>query len=341
MGQMNTQKQPWQWAAEKKNTLESFGMYSDQYISFEEQYVQHLEEIGQREAASFVSRDLAMIYDHVDGENSVRAALCRKYIAEYYFQQEDYDSCLDYISEAVPVLLVGQGETDPHTIQALELKFHSLYMLRKYDEALDTNAKVIDAYTKQNGSEDRSVLITQADRAAILMDAERYAEALPVLECLSFNEEFCKEEGEYVLPLLFSCYISLGKTDELHRALDTILSESLLQALSLEQRADLLADILDALYEGHQFEDSRMVGLRLISVLLELSNEKGTEAKKALCHVYMTVALSCFNLDRPQESIKYAEKSIKLAKKFYKYDYQQMSLLQSAYDLVKHPPKKR
>jgi hypothetical protein len=173
------------------------------------------------------------------------------------------------------------------------------------------------------------------------MDAERYEEALPLLDALSSKEKFCKEEGEYILPLLVSCCISLGKPDELHRTLDSVLSEAQLQALSLEKRADLLADMLDALYEGHQFEDSRAVGLRLISVLLELSEEKGTEAKKALCHVYMTVALSCFNLDRLPESVKYAEKSIKLAKKFYKYDYQQMSLLQGAYDLVKHSPKKR
>ncbi len=340
MEQTGTQKQAWQWAAEKKNTLETFGMYSDQYIAFEEQYVQHLEEIGQKEAACFVSRDLAMIYDHIDGENSVRAALCRKYIAEYYFQQEDYDSCLDYISEAEPVLLSRRGETDLHTIQAMELKFHSLYMLRKNEDALVINAKVVDAYTKLNGSEDRSVLITQADRAAILIDAERYEEALPLLNALSSKEEFCKEEGEFILPLLVSCCVALGKPDELHRALDSALNESQLQALSLEKRADFLADILDALYEGHQFADSRAVGLRLISVLLELSEAKGTEAKKALCHVYMTVALSCFNLDRLPESVKFAEKSIKLAKKYYKYDFQQMSLLQGAYDLVKHPPKK-
>ena len=336
-----SQKQAWQWAVEKKHTLEAFGMYSDQYIAFEEQYVQHLEEIGQKEAASFVSRDLALIYDHVDGGNSVRAALCRKYIAEYYFQQEDYDSCLDYISEAVPVLLSKKGETDLYSIQALELKSHSLYMLKKNDEALDINAEIIEAYSILNGPDDLSVLITQSDRAAILMDSERYEEALPILEALSSKEEFCKEEGEFVIPLLFSSYSSLGKPDELHHALESLLNESRLQALPLEKRADLLADTLDALYEGHQFEDARTIGLRLISVLQELSGEKGTEARKALCHVYMTVALSCFNLELQPESVRYAEKSMKLAKKFYRYDYRQMSLLQDAYNLVKHPPKKR
>lgn len=324
------QKPAWKWAAEKKQITEEYGMISEENAAFEERYAQHLRDTDKEEAAAFVSRELAGIYRQLDGEGSLRAALCRKYLADYYYRERDFESCIDYAAEAVPVLAERLGDQDLNTIRAMELETNALFELHRDDEALELSERIVSAYRGRYGLTDGETFLSEQSHAVMLLEAERYEAAVPFLEDLDGREQAAGFSDEYVPYFLFTCYLKLGMHEKqnavMNRQLDLLESSG----ASDREKADRLADLFDALYEDSQFETALGIGMKLIPLLQNL----GSDGKKTLTHVLMSVALLHFNLGNTVQSRKYAEKALKQAKKFYKYHYEQMTDFQKAYDLI-------
>ena len=324
------QKPAWKWAAEKKQITEKYGSVSEENAAFEERYAQHLRDTDKEEAAAFVSRELAGIYTQLDGDRSLRAALCRKYLADYYYRQRDFESCIDYAAEAIPVLADHLSDRDLNTIRAMELETNALFELHRDDEALELSERIVSAYRDVFGPSDGETFLAEQNHALMLLEAERYEKAVPFLEDLDRREQETRFTDEYVPYFLFTCYLKLGMHDKQNAVMNRQLDLLETSGASDREKADRLADLFDALYEDSQFENALGIGMKLIPLLQNL----GSDGKKTLTHVLMSVALLHFNLGNAAQSKKYAEKAMKQARKYYKYNYEQMTDFQKAYDLI-------